>query len=198
MTLRKSDGTPYRLNRTNPFMMNQEIWNGDFTLHNFKFKELVVPDTGQTDYRSLEQVSFVDELAEAVQDITKDLPPVESVKVETPPPKVTSVLKHSPNKVVIYCLPGVVKKVKDELYGDMKTKIDYTGEPFTFEGIILLGDDISLTIWCPTDQVTVGSVLYPQNGDKRWWRVSSVKPNTDGWMLEMGISDFQPRFRATP
>ena len=180
-------------------MINQEVWNGDFVLHNFKFKEIVVPDSGRFDYGSVQHVGFVDELAGYEQETSATLPSVDSVKSETPPPKATSILKHSPNKVVIYCLPGVIKKGRDELYGDPRpSKIEYTKDPFTFEGIILLADDLSLTIWCPTDQVTVGSVLYPQNNDKRWWRVLSSTPNTEGWMLETGISDFQPQFRVKP
>lgn len=198
MTLRKSDGTPYRLNRPNPLMLNQEIWDGDFVLHNFKFKETVIEDGSKFNYRSVEHVPFADEIANAIQDEGEDLPPIETVKAETPPPKATSILKHSPNKIVVYCLPGVIKKVRDDLYGDTKTKIEYVSEPFTFEGIVLLADDISISVWCPTDQVTVGSIIYPQNNEKRWWRVMKSSPNTEGWMLEAGISDFQPRFRGIP
>ncbi len=200
MTLKNRDGTPFRLKGTIPFMREQQMWDS-FLLHNFTFKGVTVADGDSVQITEQLKLGFVEELADLVRpednaETHVEVPPIENVQVKETPPTVASILKNSPNKVLIYCLPGVIdKSTNDILYGEIRPSPIKHGEPFVFEGIVVYGDDITLSIWSPTDQVTVGSVLFPKNKDKRWWRVVSRESNMQGWMLNTTISDFQPKFR---
>lgn len=206
MALKNRDGTAYRLAGPIPFMREQAMWE-NYQLHNFRFKGVTVEDKGPLQIAQEARLGFVEELAdltradeefvaEPVVDVKLEepLPPVAETKVQQPPTAVSSMLKHSPNKVTVYCLPGTMKKMKDDLYGEVRSQVVY-GDPFVFEGVVLYGDDTSLSLWCPTDQIGKGSILYPQNAEKRWWRVMAVEPNMQGWMLHTTISDYQPQFR---
>lgn len=180
------------------------MWD-TFVLHNFVFRGVIVSDNGPVETLYQGPTTFVDDLSNMTSGVSDDpptvdapafVPPIENVKSEPTPPSIAALLKNSPNKVVVLCQPGVVRKNKDDLYGEIRTQVVPAGEPFTFEGVIVYGDDLSLSIWSPTDRVTRGSVIFPQNRDKRWWKVVSVEPNMQGWMLNTVISDYQPQFRA--
>lgn len=206
MALKNKDGTPYRLRGPVPWMRDQHMWD-TFALHNFAFKGITIEDDGPTEEVVQGRIGFVEELAdltktdtlpvaepvEVVESVETVLPPPAETKKEEMPPAISSMLKNSPNKVSVYCLPGIPKK--DDFYGENRGKFDY-GEPFTFEGVVVYGDDITTTVWSPTEQVTKGSIIFPQNRDKRWWRVVSRDPKMGGWMLHGTVSDFQPQFRV--
>jgi hypothetical protein len=208
MALKNKDGTQFRLRGPIPFMRDQQMWN-EFLLHNFVFKGVTVPDSGPTEAPSVQfRLGFVEELADLTKEAEAEakieptkieekivLPPISEAPVQAAPPTIASMLKNSPNKCTVYCLPGNLKKNTDDLYGESRPQVVY-GDPFVFEGVIVYGDDMSLSIWSPTDKVTKHSVLFPQNRDKRWWKVVGIEPNMQGWMLNTTISDYQPQFRV--
>lgn len=209
MALKKKDGTTYRLRGPVPFMRDQNMFD-DFILHNFSFSSIVLSDDGPALVATEGRLGFVEELTDLHRDdkhtplpITPTseqsdaefLPPPEVVKKQETPTAASSVLKKSPNKVPVYCRPASVRVYADELYGETRRTIEY-GEPFIFEGVVVYADDLSLTVWSPTETVTIGSTIFPQNRDKRWWKVSSRQPQMNGWLLQCSISDDQPRFRA--
>ena len=154
-------------------MRDQQLWE-EYQLHNFVFKPFIVEDTGSAKFVHQKNSTIVDELA-ALKEESLEIP----------------ILKNSPNKIVVNCLPG---NKKDDFYGENRGKITY-GDPFTFEGIVVQADDMGLSMWSPTDKVTKGSVIFPQNREKRWWRIIRVEPDTQGWMIHGTISDYQPQFR---
>jgi hypothetical protein len=206
MTLKNRDGTPFRLRGPIPFMRGQQMWN-DFVLHNFVFKGVTVTDSGPAEVAVVPgRLGFVEELADLTKEAESKIPPakleepvfvppIAEVPVKETPPTIASMLKNSPNKVTVLCLPGRMSKNIDDLYGESRPQVVYD-DPFVFEGVIVYGDDLSLSIWSPTDKVTKHSVVFPQNRDKRWWRVVGIEPNMQGWMLNTTISDFQPQFRV--
>lgn len=179
-------------------MRDQQMWD-EFVLHNFLFKGVTVADNGSVEFVHQGNLSFVEELAEVRKEDnnTPIFEPKPVVEMQPEAPKsVASILKESPNKVTVYCQPGISRKNRDEFYGEVRgEKIDY-GEPFVFEGVVIDGDDVALVLWSPTDKVTKGSVLFPQNRDKRWWKVVATEPNMQGWILHTVISDYQPQFRV--
>ena len=203
MGLKKRDGTPFRLAGPVPYMRDQQMWEA-FTLHNFTFKGVTVDDNGPEEVVRQGKLGFVEELADLTKQDAKAVEVIEPTPVEELPEQIptkkmpsgtAATLNNAPNKVTVRCLPGVIQKNKDDLYGETRSQIVY-GDPFMFEGVVVYGDDLAMTVWSPTDQVTKGSVIFPQNRDKRWWRVASVESKMEGWMLHCGVSDFQPQYRV--
>jgi hypothetical protein len=97
------------------------------------------------------------------------------------------------DKTFIHCLPATIRTRRDDLYGDVTQTIQY-GKPTSFEGVILLQSEMLLNVWTDSDKIGEGSVLYPRNNDKRWWRVKRREKKANGWLLNCLISDYQPSF----
>ena len=96
-------------------------------------------------------------------------------------------------KTILHCLPAKVKTVIDDLYMDRSFKVSY-GQKFTFEVIIVDETDLSIVFWTHLENVERFSIIYPQNNEKRWWKVDSVKSAPEGFFLRCLPSDDQPAF----
>ena len=90
-------------------------------------------------------------------------------------------------------MPAKVKTVIDDLYMDRSFKVSY-GQKFTFEVIIVDETDLSIVFWTHLENVERFSIIYPQNNEKRWWKVDSVKSAPEGFFLRCLPSDDQPAF----
>jgi hypothetical protein len=205
MTLKNKDGSVYRLAGPNPVMKTQEIWEG-FKVHNMQWDGETAKDTNQVapltsdfDVRD----TFLSALDKAKADIK-----VSEAKTESTPPQVERKPVVQPDlqreelrastdsgieKTFIHCLPAVLRTRKDSLYGDSYTTVQY-GKPTSFEGVILNQQDLFIEVWTDTDSINAGSILFPKQGYKRWWRVQGKEQKGGGWVLSATPSDHQPSF----
>lgn len=98
-----------------------------------------------------------------------------------------------PNYTDIWCLPAFYEVNEDPLYGTSHSVIKY-GTKFQFKGIILVSEDLYITV-VYKDEIPDGSVLFPRNKDRRWWRVAKNEKLGDGNHVITALpSDYQPSF----
>jgi hypothetical protein len=184
MPIKNRDGTPYKFSGPNPLMMNQTGWSrkGQFICHNFAWEAEIYPDPH----------------AKTVIKPKTEPPPVQEKATASP-----EAVAESQNDtdfsflrekaVQMHCLPARYREHKDALYGQRYKTIRY-GNKFTFEAIIVDQEDFFIDFWTTVREVTAGSVIYPMNKDKRWWRVDTITPKTDGFLIRAILSDYQPDF----
>jgi hypothetical protein len=98
-------------------------------------------------------------------------------------------------RIHVWCLPAHVKEQVDKLYGQKYQRIKY-GKKFMFEALVLEEDDLYMSLWTNTRAVTLESVIFPRNQEKRWWRVNSIEQQNDGYCLMTSICDFTPEFSS--
>lgn len=184
MAIKNKDGTPYTLTSPNPLMAEQEMWRKSvkFTLHNKLGTTVTLPDTGA---------------AKVVPRQVVETPPLPDQKFD--PQIVDSVVEpdpvgFAPEEVMqVWCLPGTYKEYQDPLYNESYRKITY-GKKFLFEAVLADQNDLQIILWTNTKAVSNGSILFPRNYDKRWWRVEAIKQEDDGYLIYGTISDYQPEF----
>lgn len=212
MAIKNKDGTLYRLRGPNPLMGGQELWQ-DFKVHNMEFGNETQEDTTEvqaiaSDFAVKE--SFVGELQDKpAPEIKVDerptvspTPKIEPVRIEARPapvvvPDVTETQEAEEDdgldKVFVHCLPASIRERKDGIYGDSYRTIQY-GNPYSFEGVIVDQNDLTLRLWTTAEQTHQGSILFPKNGTRRWWRVQDRENKTGGWLITAHPSDYQPAF----
>lgn len=194
MPIKNKDGTDFKLRGPNPLMKEQELWDATlFVLHNMKFKPVV--STADT----------------AVTPVKTDFKVCEDPKVEAPEQTIVGPIIESTSEPKIvqgprpdlgiklipcHCLPAEIKVHIDPLYGDSKKSFVYDSKQFTFEFVMIDQTDMDMRIWTTISHIGVGSIIYPQNSDRRWWRIQSKTSMKGGWLYDCVISDYQPPFRS--
>jgi hypothetical protein len=197
MPIRNKDGTEYRLKSPNPLVKQQERWGDNIVLHNLKWESVMLPDESDL-------IPLVSDLKPKQEKIEETLPVQKEIKPEIIPPKqeVKPEEKSSINTkniILMHCLPAAEKVIKDELYGDIKTKIQY-GDKFIIEGLVVEQNDLTFKFWTIID-LGKKSILYPYKwkngpsvGDFRWWQVTSTEIKANGFLINCIISTYQPHF----
>lgn len=61
------------------------------------------------------------------------------------------------------------------------------------EGLIIEQSDIYIRFVTNKDLAT-GSIVYPKNKDKRWWRTIDSVEKDDHYLVDALLSDYQPDF----
>ncbi len=187
MVIKNKDGSEYKLSKPNPHMKNQLLWDS-FELHNMNFeniKGLIKKNKVEIKKIEIEEAEEI-EVEEKVKAEVKEVK-VEEVKVEEEKEEI------SVKKTLIYCLPARIKVHEDILYGEIKKIITYD-KKFKFEAVILNITDIGMDIWTNAVVIEKESILYPQNFDKRWWKVNSISSKFDGKILSCVLSSMTPSF----
>ena len=173
MVILKKDGSVYKLKSPNPIMQEQDLWE-KYIVHNMNLGE-----------KSFEEKNVT--LKEIVAPQIVNLEPTNKIVVEDKPkpqPKIKT--------TNMYLLPAVSRQIKDELYGDVKTKIEYQDQ-LLIETVILELTDRKLSFWTRID-IAQNSIVYPQTQDKRWWKIITKQEKTGGWQYETIFSEYQPSF----
>ena len=201
MALRNKDGSIYQLQKPNPMMKYQNIWDNEkLILHNMKWESEKAEDKTEVQpIKSDIQVkdNFIQELKETKQEEEKkpEEEPVFERKtvVAEDTKRIEEEKKPEIEKVFVHCLPATIRTKTDELYGETYQTIQY-GVPTSFEAVVLEELDLTYSIWTDTDQITAGSVLFPKTNNKRWWKVKNKTPKANGWIINCVLSDYQPSF----
>jgi hypothetical protein len=92
----------------------------------------------------------------------------------------------------IHCLPGRRTVYHDRLYDEVKVKLSYD-EPFIFEGMLMERGDLRLVV-VTEKEVPEWSIIFPKNGQSRWWRVNKLEKEIDFYKVVCSPSDEQPSF----
>ena len=208
MTLRNTDGTVYQLNKPNPLSIEQELWELEregYVLHNWDWANVL--EEAKTMQYAKVQIAEVKSLPPAPV-IIENLPPELPELPELPPmavqepPKKIQIPDAVRNKMIMFwCMPTVVKRMQDELYGDVYNKTVF-GERFSFEGVMLEKNDLDMTFWTTVKEVSRGSIVFPSKyvyanescGDYRWWKVQTIKEKAPGILIYCVLSDITPDF----
>jgi hypothetical protein len=186
MAIKNPDGTIYKLHGPNPAMKTQNLWDNEFIIHNMKFQGEV--------YSTNEPVPLPIPLPQKDSFIAE-------LSIPEPKPEIKPVLpepKKEPEliKIHVYCLPATIRERKDVLYGEKYQTIQY-GSPFLFEAIPITDEDLFMQVWTNVEAATsVGSVLYPKQSKKRWWKISERTEKNNGWLLTCIPSEHMPSFTA--
>lgn len=203
MTLYNKDGTVYKLDGPNPIMKTQDFWE-EFSVHNMKWKTEVHKDKGgqnvsyapKKEPKTQSEV-FLDEL-ESSKNVNLDTSTVNEKKKEEEKKEPSHISASTQSaeagieKTFVHCLPASIKEKKDSLYGDVSLRISY-GNKTSFEAVILNQGDMTIEMWSEAF-FEKGSILYPRNGDKRWWKVQEVYPKLGGYVIRSVPSQDQPYF----
>lgn len=91
-----------------------------------------------------------------------------------------------------YYAPALQRVHTDQFYGT-SYKITSYGQKDIFDGIIVDQNDLQIQFWS-VRAIAIGSVVFPKNTDRRWWRVEDVEPKTGGFLCTASISDVNPDF----
>ena len=93
----------------------------------------------------------------------------------------------------MHCALAKKIEVKDDLYGETALKVKFI-DKFTFESIVMNKNDFVLIFWTKLDNLTIGSVLYPQDDSKRWWEVREIEDVPGGHKITCCITRNTPAF----
>ena len=161
-------------------------------------EELELTDKTTDDrFVSAEQfLGELDEQNEAATPVEPDLrpptTPTETATTPTPLPDRTARRLIAENTTTIWCAPVVETEFKDDLYGERRIRRSY-GQKVLLEGIIVSESDSEMIFWSEP-LCGNGSIVYPQNRSKRWWRVESSETKTGGHLHRTIFSDVNPDF----
>lgn len=206
MAILSKDGSVYVIRSPNPLVKDQEQWDSSkLVFHNFSWDEIRANAAPRMKKRE----------ATRMPDPPPPIPPPpetrQETKEETLPEEKTFDLPHIKYKVISHCLPAIVQKKKDSLYGESWERLTY-GRKFVFPLIVVESTDFSFDFWTsdPNRQVTERSIIYPfsyevyneETGsydrvpydEYRWWKVTDKEQKEGGWLFRCVPSETQPDF----
>ena len=197
MALRNKDGSIYKLQKPNPMMKYQNIWDNEkLILHNMKWISEKAEDKTEVEPIKSDikvQENFIQELKETKEQEKEPETVFERKTVIAEDTKKIEEEKPEIEKIFVHCLPATIRTKTDELYGETYKTIQY-GSPISFEAVLLQELDLTYSIWTDTDQISIGSVLFPKTNNKRWWKVKNKEQKANGWIINCVLSDYQPSF----
>lgn len=200
MVLRNKDGSIYRLKSPNELMKNQMIWH-DYVLHNmqwlssvYKHEEKV--NKVQTNFNIPKESpkNFIEELEETKTVEIETQREVEVIPVKIVTPSHQTSAADNIKKTFMFCLPARIVKKRDALYDEEYNSVEYEN-PFTFESVVILEQDLSYKFWA-TLKLENESVIYPKANSKRWWKVSGKENKGNGFIYNCIPSSYQPHFEG--
>ena len=200
MTLYNKDGSVYKLSAPNPIIKDQQIWT-KFVVHNMKWRpeykedgtaiSPIEEDFAQ-EIKSQAEL-FLDELTTSKEDDSAEKIIEQKIEIKEDE-KQKTIKSNEIEKTFIYCLPAKLKEKVDNLYGDTFKTISYDN-PTSFESVILSQNDMIIEMWSEI-KYEKETILYPKNGDKRWWKISEITPKLGGWIIKGIPSQDQPSFES--
>ncbi len=183
MAILNKDGSVYKLKGPNPLMLKQERWDPDkLVYYNFVWESIIIPDLKKNQPRSLPEPEEVKAIEPEEVISQPQLMPLSKPVAPKSTPKPVSTIQ-------VHCLPGNLKIYKDTLYNEIRTTISY-GEKFIFEATVVERSDLKLVLWSER-MISEGSIIYPQTGHARWWKVTKSNSN----QITCMPSDEQPSFQ---
>jgi len=217
MPVYKKDGSVYKFSSPNKLMLTQELWK-NFKSYNLEkiamfesYSSIEIDSNNVIDLTTKVRIPKKQESVE-VQEIKKIInqePPKNEITPVIQEQKISEpIMKNDKNdkkpinkeqfvksrKVLAHCLYAKVQEKIDDLYGDYKRKVEYS-ETFTVEIIIIERDDFTLKFVCNCDNFTENTIVFPQDFQKRWWKITNITNKDSFYEVDCSISDIQPSFK---
>jgi hypothetical protein len=199
MVIHKKDGSVFKLNGPNEIMFTQESWSA-FKTHNLSNlsnckMESNIPHVILGKKKIVEEIKTIEPIKEEIveEEIIIEETPEEIVVEEVVEYKKKINEFDSFKKTIMHCALAKKVEVKDDLYGETALKVKFI-DKFTFESIVMNKNDFVLIFWTKLDNLTIGSVLYPQDDSKRWWEVREIEDVPGGHKITCCITRNTPAF----
>ena len=188
MAIKDKSGNVYKLRGPNPMMESQDLWDMQqvvFLNKDADFDVIIVPDTTKSVRKILKDYIQKEPKEQQLELITEK--PNQKLHVDE---KMNQLLEEK--KIPILCQMAILKESIDPLYGVKYSSVTY-GPTFTFRGIIASESDLEIQLW--SDQkIQPQSIVFPQNGNKRCWKIDNLMEKSGGYLMHATISDISPRF----
>lgn len=150
--IKNPDGSDYLINKPDSTMFGQELWVGPIELINIGNNTITIEDFNKSyEKHDIEKSEVKEEVADTIH---KPLRPIDLIK--------------------IWCRPAIKREKTSITTGEKSYFIEY-GEDFIFMGKILEFSDFQIKIQADSNLVTTQSIIFPQNKQKRWWRIVEYK-----------------------
>jgi hypothetical protein len=178
MVIKNSDGSEYFFTRPNPLLVNQNLWPDDekITLEGTFSQKIIISATSQENKIVEDMEEIEEEGIKIVQSIIK--------KQED------EIIQRKDGVIDVWCLPALNQV--DDLYNETHTRF---GDKFSIKGKVWESQDLYIQL--VTKQIlTSGTIIFPQNGERRWWSVVNTnKMQDEGFYLVLAeITNYQPSF----
>lgn len=204
MAIKDKDGSVYKLRGPNPLLKTQDTWDERHVkLVNFGWDSVTVADEHnpvkkfEKDYNIPDLGKLLEAHEEEGDDEDEDEDEVPDHDIEEVPegePAIdhTTAEFLEKNKTIFQGVLTKETQITDDLYGETYTKRVYSGK-IQFPAIVIQQTDLGMEFWT-TQDVTEHSVVYPQDGTKRWWRVTGSYQKSGGYVVTAVTSDVNPDF----
>jgi hypothetical protein len=199
MVIHKKDGSVFKLNGPNEIMFTQESWSA-FKTHNLSNlsnckMESNIPHVILGKKKIVEENKVIEPIKEEIveEEIVIEETLEEIVVEEVVEDKKKTNEFDNFKKTIMHCALAKKIEVKDDLYGETALKVKFI-DKFTFESIVMNKNDFVLIFWTKLDNLTIGSVLYPQDDSKRWWEVREIEDVPGGHKITCCITRNTPAF----
>ncbi|NBT57799.1 hypothetical protein EBT16_03345 [bacterium] len=217
MAISNKDGSVYVIKSPNPLVKEQEKWDSSkLVFHNFTWDEIRSNAAPRMKRQEPKRIADLPPpIPEPIPAPKQETCERENLKTNETPNRQqedkTFDLPHIKYKVISHCLPAIVQKKKDSLYGESWERLSY-GRKMVFPLIVVESNDFSFDFWTsdPNEQITERSIIYPfsyevyneETGsydrvpydEYRWWKVISKERKEGGWLFKSVPSETQPDF----
>lgn len=197
MPILDKDGTVLKLRGPNPAMTVQSNWDyNHITLLNFVPEEsLILRDRRRTAARKVQEQVFKTVAQEFVEELVspteiEELSEVIPVEDESENELAALMQQHS---TTFLCMPVTATTRHDNLYGERYISHEY-GKQIEIQAIKLDESDLLLSFWAEM-QLNPKSVVYPQDKNRRCWKIESNEEKSGGFMHYCIPSDVTPSFK---
>ena len=192
MTIRNSDGSVYKLRGPNKLTTLHQRW--DYS--KVEFINFGWEDSSLTNKETIRNKPFYNSSWEIIEVSKSSFTHSSDLKINISgscaignqkPTLPEELRKH---KKVFLCQETSAVSRQDTLYGTSYRETIY-GSTFSLEGIIFEYSDLNMSFW-GTKEVKIGTVLFPKDGNKRWWKSIRCYSKSGGFVIECIPSDYSP------
>ena len=189
MPIRNPDGSLFTLDKPNPALLSQGIWDDVQVIQNFDYEELsYIPSRWRMRPTTVPPPTPVQTEAPPPQS-----PPPPTVVVEEAPPARIEFKPTDRRRLVCHVLPVEVLVTTDPLYGETQRRQAY-GTQFTMEVEFRDSNDFSCLLWTNSiKELRIGSIIFVSE-DRQWWQVRRVSEEDGGLLIECMVSSQNPSF----
>lgn len=203
MPIKNKDGSTYKLRSPHELVRNQEFWDmSSIKFWNMDWNPVVISYDKVKKDKTLDEIhtkknnEVLIEKNETEDEVEHEIiiPKEDEKNIED---EINLDLK---NIIEIHCLPCVIKKTKDEFYGEEVVR-KYYGERTKIEGIIIESSDIKIEFWSK-DEIAPSSIVYfskykdgPNFPGFRWWKIETKEEKPIGFSYVCTFTDIQPNFK---
>lgn len=198
MAIYRKDGSVFKLDGPNPLLAEQDQWD-NFVVHNKKGlgKKIIISNKGIIEEEKHKEVLGDGNIAR-LDDPVIEVPKKEVFSYESSniPRTTTTTPVPKVGKKPISCRANIVptryKNIIDDLYGDVITRVLYL-DPIETDIYPIGYSGTEAKFFCLFD-LEKESIIYPQNNEKRWWKVINTEKYSDGYMINCIMSQKTPSF----